>query len=236
MRRWRAAASLPSCTACTVRSSPVLVQSPPANTPLAAGRRSPCSTATLPSSSASPARAAFPQSVWPTALSTMSAGDRDALAGLDKLALRVELACARIRPRSTWPPLPLIFCGASQSRTTTPLLLASSLFVGGGAHLLRAAAIDHGHFVGAEQLALDRRVDGRVAAADHHHALADARIAAHLGLAQLFDEIDRVGHALEVLAGDGQARGSLPSPIPRNTASYLAAQLVELHLRPSALP
>src|SRR5688572_13050491 len=65
----------------------------------------------------------------------------------------------------------------------------------GRAHARAAAAIDHGHRLGAEFLALYRRIDRRVAAADHDDAAADRQLCEIVALAQIGDEIDRVAHA-----------------------------------------
>ena len=78
-----------------------------------------------------------------------------------------------------------------------PLVLA-------GAHLLRPAAIDDGHVLGAEALRLRGDVDRGHAAADHHDAAADRQRGEIVRLAQVGDVVDRVLDAGDLLAGEAE--------------------------------
>ena len=69
-----------------------------------------------------------------------------------------------------------------------------------GAHVLGAAAIDHFHALGAEQLRLYGGIHGGHAAADHHHAAAHGHHTGIGRLAQRADEFHRIHHAAESLA------------------------------------
>ena len=76
--------------------------------------------------------------------------------------------------------------------------LRQILFVGAGLHLRRAAAVENGHVLRAEQLRLHGDIDRRHAAADHQHAAADLEFRKVLGLPQFGDVVDGIFHALGV--------------------------------------
>ena len=71
-----------------------------------------------------------------------------------------------------------------------------------GGHGLAAAAVDDGDVLGAEPQGGAGGVDGRVAAADHHHVLAHRHRAAEVVGAE---EGEGVGDAFGVVAGHAQA-------------------------------
>ena len=67
-------------------------------------------------------------------------------------------------------------------------------------HLRLAAAIDDRHFLGAEELRLDRGIDRRHAAADHNDAATDRQSREVLRLPELGDPGDGIFRPARVLA------------------------------------
>ena len=83
--------------------------------------------------------------------------------------------------------------------------LGQFLLVERGVHLLLAAPVGDGHLLGAEQLGLDRRVDGGHAAAENDNPPSHFKQRQILGLAQHADEIDGVDHARSGLLPQARA-------------------------------
>jgi hypothetical protein len=77
-------------------------------------------------------------------------------------------------------------------------LLGQVVFELKGGHLRFAAAIEHVHLLRAQPQGRGSCVDGRVAAADHHHAPAHRRASVHLIIR---DEPQGVDHARQPFAG-----------------------------------
>ena len=82
--------------------------------------------------------------------------------------------------------------------------LGEGLLVVGGAHMGGAAAIDDGHILGAQALALHGDIDGGIAAADDHDPAADRQRRLVRGLAQPRDIGDRVLDPGQILPLGGQ--------------------------------
>ena len=145
-------------------------------------------------------------------------GEREALAGAGEPARSSSRVYSNSTP-VTWP------LAAEQPHRPRPMLdlhavdLRELLLVLAGAHLLRAAAIDDGHVLGAEPLRLHGDVDRGHAAADHHDAPADRQRRQVRGLAQPRDVGDRVLDAGQILALGTPSAFTPARPMPRNTAS-----------------
>ena len=92
--------------------------------------------------------------------------------------------------------------GDDQKRMVTPRGLRPVLFVRGGGHLRRAAAVEDRYGFGAAKPGLGGGVDGGVAAADHDDAAADGQSGFVGRLAEPGDEGDGVLHAGQGFAGN----------------------------------
>ena len=191
------AASLPSCTADTVRSSPPCTQSPPAHTPgnevlpfvvdhdsillqlhdLARCQR------------ADPHRTFCPIALNTTSASSVQVCPVPSSLPVARGARRLEFDAANAPVRNeqfTW------CCPGADSDTPC---LRELLFVAAGIHVLLAATVDHGYLFRAERLALHCDVDRGHSAADHDHAAADRQRGLVRRLPQRLDVVDRVRDA-----------------------------------------
>ena len=205
------AACLPSSTATTVRSRPPAAQSPPAQTPGRVVRRSKSTAMRPPSSSRTSCEPVenlrnenlpdrpeqlirrqfegFPRIDEPAVLHSRRGeadGPESAVRGMDR---------DRARPMADHD--------AVDQR--------EFLLVAARTHLLAAAAIDDGHFLGAELFSLHCRVDGRHAAADHDDAAADGEGREIPRLPQCLDERNGILDAIQVIAFGTQSIHRLKS-------------------------
>ena len=214
------AASRPSATAVTVRSSPPAAQSPPAQTPGRPVRPGPVTAILPPSTTISPGRLAEPLADRGQHL-VGGEGEglgRRALGGVGELDLgRRAVAADPDRRRAA--------DDAHPGRGGELLLVAA------GAHPRPLAAVDDRHLLGAELLRLHAGVDRGHAAADDDDAPADRQRGEVRRLAQLGDEVDRGPHA-SLGRALGLERPHAAEADPEEHRVEVGAQRLERHLAP----
>src|SRR5688572_14845109 len=162
----------------------------------------------------------------PDRLEHLVAQDREGLAGADQAPAVIERGALELHflDRAIL---------ADQADRTCPVLdldavdLRELLLMPGGAHVLRRAAIDQGHVLGAQLLGLHSDIDGGVAAADDDHLAANLEVSLVGRLAQIGDVADGIGDARQLILALQTQRIDAGETEAQEHRIEVAAQLIE---------